>query len=113
MRAEAEAIKVKNKSEAYKVSQEMIADTQARKIRDNAESRLAVAQARSAALIKESTAESSNSNKMEGMRRHIEKMALTSGYAESSKDMRMVITGKQGEDFLKYFVNTANQVEQR
>lgn len=33
MRAEAEAIKVKSKAEAYKIEQETIADTEASKIR--------------------------------------------------------------------------------
>ena len=70
MRAEAEAIEATSKADAYMLQQKQIADTKATKIRLNAETRLAVAQSRSTALMKEADAESGNSNNMEGMRRH-------------------------------------------
>ena len=45
-------------------------------MRSNAAARLEVAKNKSSALIKEANSESSNSAKMEGMRRHTEKMRL-------------------------------------
>ena len=55
----------------------------------------------------------SYSNNMEGMRRHQEKMALAKGYADSSKEVRMIVAGKNGEEFLKYFSDAAEIVGKR
>lgn len=50
---------------------------------------------------------------MEGFRRHTEKMALAQSYSNSSKNIKMIVTGKNGENFLKYFIDTTVQVEER
>ena len=47
-------------------------------MRSNAAARLEVAKNKSSALIKEANSETANSSKMEGMRRHTEKMLLES-----------------------------------
>lgn len=57
-------------SDAYKMQQEIIADTEAQIIRENAQSRLEVAKQKSAALIKEADAESSNADHMQPQRKH-------------------------------------------
>ena len=76
VRAEAQATKVLKEAEAYKIKQETLADTSVAIIKSEAEARLEVAQSKSQALIKEADAELGNSNNMEGMRRHVEKIAM-------------------------------------
>jgi hypothetical protein len=53
-----------------------LADTEVAVIRSQAQTRLEVAQKRSKALIKEADSELNNSNNMEGMRRHVEKLEM-------------------------------------
>jgi hypothetical protein len=62
----------------------------------NAHTRLEVAKTRSAALIKEANAEGANSSKMEGMRRHEEKMEAAKVLNSSSQALKVVIAGKNG-----------------
>jgi len=79
-RAKADSIKVLQEAEAYCVKQHAIADNKAQILRSNAATRLEVAKNKSSALIKEANAETNNSSKMEGMRRHKEKMMLASSF---------------------------------
>jgi len=52
LRSKAQAITILKEAESYKEQQEIIADTEAKIIRENAEARLEVAKSKSAALIK-------------------------------------------------------------
>lgn len=74
---------------------------------------MAVAQSRSTALIKESQAESSNSNKMDGMRRHDEKMLAANVLKTSAEDSKIVVSGKNGEKLINYYVNTLDEIDKR
>jgi hypothetical protein len=64
-------------------------------------------------LIKEAEAESANSNKMEGMRRHTEKMSLANAYDNNKSNLKMVVAGKNGQDILDYYINSIQLVETR
>jgi len=54
-------------------------------------------------LIKEAVAESSNSNNMEGMRKHTEKIRLAGSLIDVAYGGKMVIAGKTGQDVLGFF----------
>ena len=77
LRSKAQAITILKEAESYKEQQEIIADTEAKIIRENAEARLEVAKSKSAALIKEASAEKNNAQHMQPQRKHTEKMKLT------------------------------------
>lgn len=82
-------------------------------MRSNAAARLEVAKNKSSALIKEANSESSNSAKMEGMRRHTEKMRLAGSLQDVSFNGKMVVAGKNGEAVLDFYKDTLNLVGSR
>jgi len=75
---------------------ELEADNYAVIIRENAEARLKTAQFKSQALIKEASAEEKMAEKLEGMRRHEEKMKLATALKKLSTKGNMVLSGKSG-----------------
>lgn len=87
---------MQKESEAYKLEQETIADTAVAVLKSQAQTRLDVAKDTSQALIKEADAESANSNSMEGMRRHTEKMEMNKALEKIAKKGHMVVSGKNG-----------------
>ena len=112
-RAQANATKVLQEAEAYKLKQHTIADNEASIMRSNAQTRLDVAKNKSQALIKESKAESQNSNNMEPMRIHTEKMKLAGAMQEAAWKGKMVVAGKNGGEVLNFFKDTLSLVGSR
>jgi hypothetical protein len=47
-------------------------------------------------MIKEANAEGASSNSMEGMRKHIQRMAMASAMQELARVGKIVISGKNG-----------------
>lgn len=106
IKSETIALVALKKAEAYKAEHMAFADNEEAIIRSNAETRLESAKNRCQALITESEAESKNSNKMEGIRRHEEKIGaaealLITGHNKTN----IVISGKQGNDLMGYYTN--------
>lgn len=78
-------------------------DNESTILRDDANARLAVAQNKSTALIKEAQAESSQQGAMEGTRRHDEKMALAASMEGLAEHGKFVVSGKNGQTMLSFF----------
>ena len=71
-------------------------ENKAKIIRENAEARLEVAKKKSEALIQEANAEEKAQTNMDGMRRHTEKMKLSSALKNLASNGSMVISGENG-----------------
>ena len=82
-------------------------------IRTEAEARLEVAKNRSLALIKESDSELNNSNNMEGMRRHTEKLHMNKALGKLAKKGHMIVSGGNGDKVLNYYNEALDSVAQR
>ena len=82
-------------------------------IKSEAEARLDVAKNRSSALIKEADSELNNSNNMEGMRRHTEKMHMNKALAKLAKKGHMIVSGQNGDKVLNYYNEALDSVAKR
>ena len=58
-------------------------------------------------------AELQNSNNMEPMRIHTEKMELAGALQGTARKGKIVVAGKNGEEFLNFFKNTLTLVGSR
>ena len=72
-----------------------------------------MAKSRSQALIKEADAELANSNSMEGMRRHTEKMEMNTALEKLAKRGHMVVSGANGMKVLDFYNEALETVSKR
>jgi hypothetical protein len=91
----------------------MLGDEEVVIIKTEADARLEVAKNRSAALIKEADAELNNSNNMEGMRRHTEKMEMNRALKKLAKKGHMVVSGDNGDKVLNFYNDTLDTINKR
>lgn len=64
-------------------------------------------------MTKEAEAESSNSEHMEGMRRHDEKLKMAKSLQAMSESGHMIVSGKNGQDVLNFYNDTLDVVAKR
>jgi len=95
-RAKSEATAILKKAEAYRDAHHIATETKVQIITSEAEARLSVAENKCQALSKEADAEMANSNNMEGMRRHTEKLKMADSLKAISESGHMIISGKNG-----------------
>ena len=95
-RSKAKATMILKEAEAYDKQQRLLADQEANIIKLNANTRLEVAESKGQALEKEANAEMEQSDAMEPMRRHLEKMKLNSSLGNLAAKGHMVVSGKNG-----------------
>ena len=113
LRSRAKAKKVLKEAEAHKMEQQDLADTEAAIIRLNAQARLDVAKNRTAALIKESVAETAQSNNLEPKRRHDEKLHMVDALTSVAENGQMVVSNKNGQSVLNFYNNALDTVCKR
>ena len=64
-------------------------------------------------MTKEAEAEMANSQHMEGLRKHDEKMKMAKSLEAMAKNGKMVIAGKNGQDVLNFYNETLETVANR
>ncbi len=62
-------------------------------------------------MLTEASAESSNSQYLEGKRRHEEKLALTS--AMDNSKVKIVLSGQNGQEMLNFYGDTFKTIQER
>ena len=105
-RAQKKATEILKAAEAYKEQHHIHTDTQVQIIKSNAEARLAVAESKCEALTKEANAESQNSEQMEGLRKHNEKLKMAKTLKAMAHNGHMIVSGKNGQDVLNFYNET-------
>ena len=113
IRAEKIQTETIKQAESYKAEQEALADNESKIIKEQAQTRLQVAKLKCEALIKESQAETTNSEHMQGMRSHTEKMALQDELEQLTSNGKVVLSGQQGEKILDYYTNTITEIQEQ
>lgn len=93
-------------AEAYNVQQRSLADAEVEVIKENAKARLEINQNKSKALEEEADAELAQSNNLEPMRRHMEKMKLNKSLQILAEKGHMIVSGKNGQQVLDFYNGT-------
>ena len=95
------------------MQQKTLADAEVDVIKANASARLDIAENKSKALEKEALAELQQSDNMEPMRRHMEKMKLNTSLQVLAEKGNMVVSGKNGQQVLDFYNGTIDQIAER
>jgi glycerate-2-kinase len=93
-------------AEAYDVQQRTLAEAEVEIIKANAKARLEVAENKCKAWEKEADAELEQSENIEPMRRHMEKMKLNESLKVFGNQGHMVVSGKNGQNVLDFYNKT-------
>lgn len=104
-KAKTEVENVESKAKAYSKKKEIEADVMAELMEIEAKARLDAARMKKDALIKEAQAEGSVAAKLEGKRRHEERLLKTQMLISLAKNARLVVSGENGQKILDFFRN--------
>ncbi|CDW76814.1 UNKNOWN [Stylonychia lemnae] len=101
-------------AEAKAYAEAKIIEVNSRKINmiQSAQTRLQYAKLRSNGLMLEGDAEGSQTQNLQNKRQHEERMASVNNFVQLVKENSIIIGGKTGEEFLNYFKETQDLINQ-
>ena len=94
---------LKGEADSYSAMTKVLAENQAKIVRISADARLESAKNSSQAQLTVARAEGQAQAYLEGQRKHAEAMEKVGVLEQMARNVRMVISGKNGQDLIGYF----------